>query len=47
MLNALNNDGKIPKTKAGEESLELKKDKQVVRFIQSGKIKTREMKINT
>ena len=47
VLNALNNDGKIQKTKAGEESLEHKRDKEVVRFIQPGKIKTREMKINT
>ena len=47
ILNDLNNNGKIPKTKAGEEALELKRDKQVVRFITPGKVKSRETKINT
>lgn len=47
ILNALNNEGKIPKTKAGEEALAMKRDKEVVRFITPGKVKSREMKIST
>ncbi len=46
VLNALNNDGKIPKSKAGLEALDLRRDKQVIRFIMPGKVKSRDMKIN-
>ncbi len=46
VLNALNNDGKIPKTKAGMDILDLKRDKEVIRFINPGKVKTRDIKIN-